>query len=126
MGKVDNDTLNIVNEKLNQLSKKQLQELIMMLKDHNNDFSLNPTETILFCIEEIHKPKVYTIKEIIERCNNARAENTPEYRNAVRKTNEQIKQYELDQAKMYREADKFVANSSSIENNKNLSKKLGK
>ena len=88
MEKVDNDTLNIVNEKLNQLSKKQLQELIMMLKDHNDDFSLDPTETILFCIEEIHAPKVYTIKEVIERCNNARAENTPEYRNAVRKTNE--------------------------------------
>ena len=97
-----------------------------MLKDHNDDFSHNPTETILFCIEEIHAPKVYTIKEVIERCNNARAENTPEYRNAVRKTNEKIKQYELDQAKMYREADKFVANSNSILNNKTLSKKLGK
>lgn len=126
MGKVDNDTLNIVNEKLNQLSKKQLQELIMMLKEHNDDFSLNPTETILFCIEEIHAPKVYTIKELIERCNNARDENRIEYRNAVRKTNEKIKQYELDQAKMYREADKCVANSSSKENNKSLSKKLGK
>ena len=44
----------------------------------------------------------------------------------LEKQRRKIKQYEQQQAKMYREADKFVANSNSIENNKTLSKKLGK
>ena len=50
-----------------------------------------------------------TIKEAIEKCESRRAENTKAYRDAVRKTNEKIKEYETYKAKMYREAENFVS-----------------
>ena len=67
----------------------------------------------------------YTIKEILER-EPKRAEDSPEYRKAVRATNERIREYELSQARMYAEADKYVSMSfSSIvrKNGKVLSRK---
>ena len=62
-------------------------------------------------------PKTYTIKEILER-EPKRAEDSPEYRKAVRATNERIREYELSQARMYAEADKCVAGKSLTKNNK--------
>ena len=53
--------------------------------------------------------KTMTIKEAIEKCENKRAENTKAYRDAVRETNEKIKEYEAYKAKMYREAENFVS-----------------
>lgn len=53
--------------------------------------------------------KTMTIKEAIEECESKRAENTKAYRDAVRKTNKKIKEYEAYKAKMYREAENFVS-----------------
>lgn len=74
--------------------------------------------------------KTYTIEELIEKCSSKRIENTQKYRKSVRESNEQIKKYHQYQAKVYAEAENFIANSSSAEFNRNnensLIKKLKK
>ena len=72
----------------------------------------------------------YTIDQLIDKCSSKRIENTPEYRRSVRESNEQIKKYYQYQAKVYAEAENFIANSITTEFNKNteisLIKKLKK
>ena len=50
-----------------------------------------------------------TIKQCIEECESKRVENTKAYRDAVRKTNEDIKEYERQQAHMYIKASEFIS-----------------
>jgi len=52
---------------------------------------------------------VMTIKECIESCEARRAENSRKYREAVRKTSESIRDYELQQAAMYKKAAEYYA-----------------
>lgn len=68
--------------------------------------------------------KTYTIKELIENCISKRIENTPEYRKSVHESNEQIKKYYQRQAKVYAEAENFIANTNTAEFNNNAEKNL--
>ena len=68
--------------------------------------------------------KIYTVQELIEKCSSKRIENTPEYRKSVRESNEQIKKYHQYQAKVYSEAENFIANSNSTEFNRNTENSL--
>ena len=56
----------------------------------------------------------HTIKELIEECCSRRIENTLEYRKSVCESNELIKKYQEYQAKVYAEADNFIANKSLV------------
>ena len=51
---------------------------------------------------------IMTIKECIEHCEKKRIENTKAYRDSIRKANISINDYELRQAKVYRDASSFV------------------
>ena len=54
--------------------------------------------------------KIMTVNECIESCEAKRIENTKEYKNSVRKSNEAIRNYELQQAVMYENASREYYN----------------
>lgn len=51
--------------------------------------------------------KTITIRECIESCEKKRIENTRDYRESVRKSNELIRNYELQQAVMCEKATNY-------------------
>ena len=54
--------------------------------------------------------KIMTVNECIESCEAKRMENTKEYKDSVRKSNEAIRNYELRQAVMYENASREYYN----------------
>ncbi len=64
---------------------------------------------MLLILAWINMSTVMTIKECIESCEARRAENSRKYREAVRKTSESIRDYELQQAAMYKKAAEYYA-----------------
>lgn len=51
-----------------------------------------------------------TVKECIEACESKRIENTKEYKDSVKASNELIQNYQLQQAKIYKEAESYYVN----------------
>jgi hypothetical protein len=51
-----------------------------------------------------------TVKELIEDCESKRIENTKEYKDSVKASNELIRNYQLQQAKIYKEAESYYVN----------------